>query len=94
MEKDELVTQIAQKAEISEAEAKKILEAFTDTIKEGLARGQKVTITGFGTFSLSKRKGLKFVNPKTNAVHEVPERFMPHFKPAREYDNFLSEKES
>lgn len=80
MEKEELIVQVAKKAEIVEAEATRIVDAFTASIKEGLVRGEKVTIAGFGTFSLAKRKGLTFTNPKTNKVHEIPERVVPYFK--------------
>lgn len=80
MEKEELIAQVAQKAEITEDEATKILDAFISSIKEGLVKGEKVTILGFGTFSLRKRKALTFLNPKTNQQHDIPERMVPHFK--------------
>lgn len=79
MEKEELIKQVAQKAEITEDEATKILNAFIESIKEGLLKGEKVTILGFGTFSLRKRKALTFLNPKTSQQHDIPERMVPHF---------------
>lgn len=83
MEKEELIAQVAQKAEISQEDATRILDAFTNSIKEGLVKGEKVTILGFGTFSLRKRKAMTFLNPKTKEQHEIPERFAPHFKAGR-----------
>lgn len=80
MEKRELITQVSKKADISEEEATKILDAFIDSIKEGLIKGEKVAISGFGTFSLSSRKATTFLNPKTNQLHDIPERTLPHFK--------------
>lgn len=80
MEKSELITQTAQQAGVSEEEVAEIIDAFTATIKEGLVRGEKVTIAGFGTFSLAKRKGFAFANPRDQQVHEIPDRHLPHFK--------------
>lgn len=84
MEKDELIAKIALEAQIPEGEAMRILDAFTHSIKEGLVKGEKVTIPGFGTFSLAKRKAQTFVNPKTNQVHDIPERVLPHFKAGKD----------
>lgn len=80
MEKDELISQVVEKSGVSENEVVKILEAFTASIKEGLRRGESVTIAGFGTFSLKNRKASKFLNPKNNQPYEIPERKLPHFK--------------
>lgn len=89
MEKEELIAQVAQKAEISQEDTTKILDAFIDSIKEGLRRGEKVTILGFGTFTLRKRKPLTFLNPKTNQTHNIPERMVPHFKAGSSLQNSL-----
>ncbi|HLB95478.1 MAG TPA: HU family DNA-binding protein [Patescibacteria group bacterium] len=91
MEKDELITQVAQKTGSSIEEVTKILDIFTASIKEGLGRGEKVTIAGFGTFSLSKRKAQTFLNPKTQKAHEVPERVLPHFKAGKDLQNHLKD---
>ncbi len=80
MEQQELISEVAKESGISEEEVNKIIEAFIETIKEGLSRGERVTISGFGTFSLAKRKAREFVNPKTRQVHSIPEKFLPFFK--------------
>jgi len=80
MEKTELIVEVANQAGVSEEETTKILDCFVSTIKEGLSRGEKVTISGFGTFSLAKRKAREFLNPKTRQVHSIPEKFLPFFK--------------
>ncbi|MCL5407311.1 MAG: HU family DNA-binding protein [Patescibacteria group bacterium] len=89
MEKEELITQVAQKAQITEDEATKILDAFISSIKEGLVKGEKVTILGFGTFTLRKRKALTFLNPKTQKQHDIPERVVPHFVAGRNLQDSL-----
>jgi DNA-binding protein HU-beta len=80
MEKSELIKVVAQESGISEEETTKIFDCFINTIKEGLSRGEKVTIADFGTFSLAQRKAREFVNPKTKQVHSIPAKFLPFFK--------------
>lgn len=92
MEKEELIKKVAEKAEISEDEAVKILDAFTASIKEGLSKGEKIAITGFGTFSLSKRKAQTFTNPKTQEVYDVPERVVPLFKAGKNLHDSINDK--
>lgn len=80
MTKDELIKAVAIDSNISEDEASKVIDGFTAQIKEQLSRGEKVTIAGFGSFTLSKRGPKTFTNPKTGAVSDLPERSLPHFK--------------
>ena len=87
MEQNQLISEVAKEAGINEEEASKIIEVFIETIKEGLSRGEKVTISGFGTFSLAKRKPMNFLNPKTKKIHAIPERLMPFFKAGRDFQN-------
>jgi len=82
MTKEELVKKVAEKSGISENEALAVINVFTDQIKERLSKGEKVNITGFGTFVLSERKAKTFINPKTGNSHDIPERVLPHFKPS------------
>lgn len=89
MEKEELISEVARKVEIAEDEVTKILDAFTSSIKEGLVSGEKVTIAGFGTFSLKSRKARDFVNPKSKEVHQIPERVLPHFKAGKNLQETL-----
>ena len=80
MTKDELVQAIAQKSGITPEQTSSVINAFTEQIKGELSAGGKVTISGFGTFVISKRKAKTFVNPKTGQTHELPERVLPHFR--------------
>lgn len=90
MEKEALIFQVSQRAGVSEEEVIKIFDAFISSIKESLKKGEKITITGFGTFSLAKRKAQKFLNPKNNQAYEIPERLHPHFKAGRNLQNTIS----
>lgn len=89
MEKTELIFEVAKEAGVSEDEAGKILDSFIETIKEGLLRGEKVAISGFGTFSISRRDARDFVNPKTKKIHQLPERLLPNFKAGRNFQKAL-----
>jgi len=90
VEQSELISEVGKAANISEKDAKKIIDAFVEAIKEGLKRGEKVTISGFGTFSLAKRKAREFLNPKTRQVHNIPEKTLPFFKAGTNFRKFTS----
>jgi len=85
MEKPELISAVARETGISEEEATKIIEAFVAEIKAGLANGEKVTISGFGTFLLSKRRAKTFINPKTKQTHQIPEKMLPQFRAGTDF---------
>lgn len=89
MTKDELIAKVAEKSNITVDEADKVINAFTEQIKEQLSRGEKVTITGFGAFVLSKRGPKIFTNPKTGKKMELPERTLPHFKAGGDFKKNL-----
>lgn len=65
MNKNDLVSAMADSAGISKSEAGKALDAFTENITGALKKGDKVTLVGFGTFSTSERKARKGRNPQT-----------------------------
>ena len=79
MTKAELVSEIAGKAELTKAEAAKALDATLDAIKEALKKGQKVTLVGFGSFYVSKRKARKGRNPRTGQEIKIPATKVPKF---------------
>ena len=65
MNKKELIDSIAQKTGVKKVDADKVLSAYEATILETLKKGERVTIVGFGTFTVSDRKERKGRNPKT-----------------------------
>jgi len=85
MEKPELIAAVAKEAGISEDEATKIIDAFVAEIKDGLVKGEKVTISGFGTFLLTRRRAKTFINPKTRKTHQIPEKMWPQFRPGSDF---------
>lgn len=80
MTKAELVARMAKDAKISKAAANKALGGAIDEITKTLKKGQSVTLIGFGTFSVAKRKARKGRNPQTGKVITISARRVPKFK--------------
>jgi len=79
MTKAELIEKIAAGAALSKADASRALDSTLDAIKASLKKGQKVTLVGFGTYSVSKRKARKGRNPRTGQVINIPAAKTPKF---------------
>lgn len=79
MTKSELIDKIAAAAGLSKADAGRAFDATLDSIKGALKKGQKVTLVGFGTFAVTKRKARKGRNPRTGQVISIPASRSPKF---------------
>ncbi|MEW6674826.1 MAG: HU family DNA-binding protein [Nitrospirota bacterium] len=79
MTKTELIDKVASGAGLSKVDASKALDATLNSIKGALKKGQKVTLVGFGTFSVVKRKSRKGRNPRTGEVITIPAAKTPKF---------------
>ena len=80
MNKTELVKKIAEKAEISQAQAKSVLEATLESVKEALQGGDSVQLIGFGTFSVSERAARTGKNPRTGEKINIAAKKVAKFK--------------
>lgn len=80
MNKGELIDAIANKADLSKADAERSLNAFTDTVTGALAGGDSVTLVGFGTFDTSNRSARKGRNPQTGEEIQIPATTVPKFR--------------
>ena len=80
MNKTELVTAVAAKAELSKKDAEAAVNAVFDSVKDALAEGDKVSLIGFGTFSVKTRAARTGLNPRTKETIEIPESKVPAFK--------------
>ncbi len=80
MTKAQLIEAMAGKANTSKAAAKRFLDAFTEAVTETLKSGEKVTLVGFGTFSVSQRKARKGRNPQTGKEIKIGASKSPKFK--------------
>lgn len=79
MTKDELVEAVSS-ATCSKKEASDCLEAILDNITKALTKGEEVKLTGFGAFSVSKRKARTGRNPRTGAKIQIAATKIPKFK--------------
>jgi DNA-binding protein HU-beta len=81
MTKAELIASIGKEAKISKASAEKTLNAFTSSVTKVLKKGDKLTLTGFGTFSVAKRRARTGRNPQTGKEIKIPATRVAKFKP-------------
>ena len=89
MTKAELIEKMADDAGISKVAAGSALDSFIDGIKKTLKKGNKVTLVGFGTFSVSKRKARKGRNPQTGAVISIKAAKVPKFTSGKAFKDVL-----
>lgn len=82
MNKSEFVASIAEKAGISKADAQKAVNAFADVVLEQAKKGDKITLVGFGTFSVSERAAREGINPKTKQKIKIAASKSIKFKPS------------
>ena len=75
---------IAADACLTRAQASRALEAFVQGIQAGLVRGDRVTISGFGTFGVSQRKARRVRNPRSGTAIQVAAKRVPRFAPGSE----------
>ena len=81
MTKAELIASIAKDAKITKAAAEKALNSFTGNVTKALKKGDKLTLTGFGTFMVAKRKSRSGRNPRTGKEIKIPATKVAKFKP-------------
>ena len=84
MNKTDLVGKIAKDAAITKHQAELAFASFFGAVKGALKKNQKVTIVGFGTFSVAKRKARKGRNPQTGEVIKIAARKVPKFAPGKD----------
>jgi DNA-binding protein HU-beta len=84
MNKAELIAKIAEDAGITKTQANASVDAFVDAVTKTLKKGDKVTLVGFGTFSVSKRAARNGRNPQTGAVIKIKAKKVAKFKAGKE----------
>ena len=84
MNKSQLVDAMAKDAGISKAAAKKALESFLDSVQCTMKKGDKVSLIGFGTFSVQTRRERPGRNPKTGKAITIPAKKVVKFKAGSE----------
>lgn len=81
MTKDEIVSAVAEKTDVSKKDAEGVISTVLETITKELTNGGKVSFTGFGTFSVNKRAARTGVNPQhPEQKIQIPAMNVPKFK--------------
>jgi len=84
LNKADLVGKIAKDASITKHQAELAVASFFGAVKGVLKKNRKITMVGFGTFSVAKRKARKGRNPQTGAEIKIAARKVPKFTPGKE----------
>jgi DNA-binding protein HU-beta len=80
MTKQKLIDTLARDSRLTKREVETVLSKLTQIVGQTIKKGEKVSITGFGTFDLGKRAARRGVNPQTGAEIHIPEMTMPRFR--------------
>ncbi|MBF0565853.1 MAG: HU family DNA-binding protein [Nitrospirae bacterium] len=90
MTKAELIDQIAKDTNLTKADATRVLDSVINSIIDATTDGQKVTLVGFGTFSVSTRKARDGRNPRTGDIIKIPEAKVPKFVAGRAFKEAIN----
>ncbi len=85
MTKKELINKIAEKTDLTKVNASKALNSMLKAIMDTNKNGRMVTLIGFGTFKVAKRKARKGRNPMTGEIINIPDARVPRFIAGKEF---------
>ena len=80
MTKTELISAVAEKANLTKKDADKAVSAVFEAVTDALAKGDKVQLVGFGTFEVRERAAKEGINPATKQKMNIPAKKVPAFK--------------
>jgi len=83
MNKADLVEEVSAETGLTKRVSGEAIGAVIDGITDALARGEKVTLVGFGTFQVMERKARRGRNPQTGQTVQISARKVPRFKPGK-----------
>ena len=83
MNKADLVEEVAKQTRLTKKACREAISAIIDTITDALARVERVTLVGFGTFRIVSRKARTGRNPRTGQVIQIPAKKVPKFVPGK-----------
>lgn len=92
MNKADLIDKIAKDAGLTKVQANAAIDSFTDTVIGSLKKGDRVTLVGFGTFSVTERAARNGRNPQTGATIKIKARKVPKFKAGKDFSTRISSK--
>lgn len=83
MNKTELINALSEETTFSKKDVTRVLETLTRIVERALKKREKVSLTGFGTFTTSIRPARKGINPATKERIDIPQIQIPRFKPGK-----------
>ena len=89
MNKDELVKEVAKSSKLSQKAVADVIGAILCTVEKTVAKGQKVTLVGFGTFEPRKRAARTGRNPQTGAELKIPANTIPVFSAGKKFKELV-----
>lgn len=92
MNKAELVAALSKKSNLTKKDSEIALNAFMDTIKETLKKGDKISLVGFGSYEAVKRKARKGMNPQTKEEIKIPAKKAIVFKAGKTLKELVNSK--
>jgi len=92
MNRSDLINTLKTEATLSRKDAEYIVDTFFDTITETIAKGERVEIRGFGSFTVKQYKPYVGRNPKTGEQIQVPSKKLPFFKVGKELKDMVDEE--
>jgi len=90
MNKLDLVEKIAKTTKAPKATVRQFLDSFIDVVGQALKSGKPLVLTGFGTFSVIKRKARTGINPATGKKMQIPAKKVPKFKPGKSLKDMVA----
>ena len=91
MKKTELIAAVAEQTGLSKKDAEKALNATIDTIIKAVAEGDKIQLTGFGTFEQRQRNARTGVDPRTGNSIDIPASKVPAFKAGKAFKDIVNQ---
>ncbi len=85
MTKAEVISQIAEQTGIEKVDVQQVVESFFGVVKDSIKNGENIYVRGFGSFIVKKRAKKIARNISRNTSIEIPEHFIPHFKPSKQF---------
>ena len=94
MNKTELALAIVEKTDVTKKQALAVIDAFTATVKDEVAKGEKVQLVGFGTFESVQKSARECRNPQTGKTVKVAAKTAPKFKAGKDFKEAVNSKAS
>ena len=92
MNKEELVQAITKQTKVTQKEATEVLNGLVATIQKAVAKKQKVTLVGFGTFEARKRAARTGRNPQTGKEIKIAAKTVPAFSAGKKFKELVNKK--